>query len=228
MTMQQASRKYSDFADALARRALDKLIASTQSPSEYQAAMLELGHQLGGILRRQIPRGHQCLVVSTAEDADYLSTGVIESLEADHDTLAAVFWNNHYSINGSNIAPIVHHFIQPGFESAKAIIFVKSIISTSCVVRTNILSLLESVKADDIYIVAPVIYIDAEQALKAEFPASISERFRFVYFAVDEERTTTGNVVPGIGGQVYQLLGMADQPARTGYLPNLVKKRACL
>lgn len=190
--------------------------------------MLELGQQLGRIVGMQIPPEHQCLVVSTAEDADYLSTGVIESLEADHDTLAAVFWNHHYSVNGSNIAPIVHHFIQPGFESAKAIIFVKSIISTSCVVRTNILSLLESVKPDHIYVVAPVMYVDAEQALRSEFPASISDGFRFVYFAMDEERTTSGNVVPGIGGQVYQLLGMQDQPARIGYLPNLVKKRASL
>jgi hypothetical protein len=142
--MQHAGRKYSEFADDLAKQTLAKLIASVNSPLDYQGAMLELGKQLGRIVNERIPRVHKCLVVSTAEDADYLSNGVIESLEHDHETLAAVFWNNHYSVSDSNVAPIVHHFVQPGFESAKDVVFVKSIISTSCVVRTNILALLES------------------------------------------------------------------------------------
>ena len=45
----------------------------------------------------------------------------------------------------------------------------------------------------------------------------------FVTFAVDDYRTQTGEVRPGIGGPVYQLLGLEDQPARTGFMPQLVK-----
>jgi hypothetical protein len=72
------------------------------------------------------------------------------------------------------------------------------------------------------------MYFNAQESLCSEFPPHISNKFRFVFFAVDEDRTESGNVVPGIGGQVYQLLGMDDQPARTGYLPDLVKRLAAL
>ena len=41
---------------------------------------------------------------------------------------------------------------------------------------------------------------------------------------MDDERTVEGEVVPGIGGQVYELLGIDNQPVLTGYMPNLVKK----
>ncbi|MBK1654229.1 hypothetical protein [Allochromatium vinosum] len=226
--MQRNSRKYSDFADDLAKQTLEKLIASVNSPPDYQAAMLELGRQLGRVVGASIPHGRKCLIVSTAEDADYLASGVMESMQCEHEMLAAVFWNNHYSIYDASIAPIVHQFIQPGFEYADEIVVVKSIISTSCVIRTNILSLIESVSANNIYVVAPVIFFNAEDRLRSEFPTNISDKFRFVFFAVDEERTKAGNVIPGIGGQIYQLLGMHDQPARTGYLPNLVRRLACL
>lgn len=67
------------------------------------------------------------------------------------------------------------------------------------------------------------MYDGAEAALRAEFPPAISDLFAFVYFAVDYCRTQTGEVRPGIGGQVYQLLGLKDQPARTGFMPQLVK-----
>lgn len=226
--MKKNSRKYSDFANAAAIATLETLIASVGSPTEYQAAMRELGKQLGNIVGAEIPSDRRCLVVSTAEDADYLANGVMESLEHKHETLAAVFWNNHYSIKNSSVAPIVHQYIQPGFESADEVILIKSIISTSCVVRTNILFLIESINVSRIYVVAPVMYFNAQESLCSEFPPHISNKFRFVFFAVDEDRTESGNVVPGIGGQVYQLLGMDDQPARTGYLPDLVKRLAAL
>lgn len=35
-------------------------------------------------------------------------------------------------------------------------------------------------------------------------------------------RSTSGEVIPGIGGHVYQLLGLGDQPSRTGYMPTLI------
>jgi hypothetical protein len=217
------SREFASFADDAARNTLDRLLSSVGSPSEYRSAMTELGLQLGRIVAGKIPCARKCLVVSTAEDADYLSKGVIESLCRDHEALAAVFWNNHYSISNGSIAPVVHRYLQQGFESAEYLIVVKSIISTSCVVKTNLLSLIEKIHVKKIYVVAPVMYITAEESLCSEFPKQISDLFEFVYFAIDAFREETGEVRPGIGGQIYELLGIRDQPARTGFLPQLVR-----
>ena len=94
--MTAAPRKYSRFADDRARDELDRLLVSRDSPLHYQAAMTELGRQLGTIVCAAIPLPAKCLVASTAEDADFLSKGVMESLGHSHEVLAAVFWNNHY------------------------------------------------------------------------------------------------------------------------------------
>ena len=72
------------------------------------------------------------------------------------------------------------------------------------------------------------MYAKAEDALRSEFPSEISDLFEFVYLAQDSVRDETGEVKPGIGGQIYQLLGMKDQPARTGFMPKLVKQLAAI
>lgn len=222
--MTTVARTYSRFANDAARDQLNRLLVSRDSPQHYQAAMTELGRQLGDLVCEAIPSPAKCLVASTAEDADFLSTGVMESLGRTHVVMAAVFWNNHYSIPGGSIAPVIHQYLQPGFESADYLIVVKSIISSSCVVRTNLLALIEKIRVSKIFIVAPVVYVHAEQSLRAEFPAAVANLFEFVSYATDEVRDEfTGEVRPGIGGQVYQLLGLSDQPARTGFLPQLVK-----
>jgi hypothetical protein len=103
------------------------------------------------------------------------------------------------------------------------LVVVKSVISGSCVVRTNLLALLERVDVTKIYIVAPVVHKKAESTLINEFPPEVAAKFKFIYLAKDEERDSSGEVIPGIGGHVYQLLGLGDQPSRTGYVPSLVK-----
>jgi hypothetical protein len=222
------NRAYSRYANEVAIEALNNLLRFTSAPSEYRETMTNIGHYLGEILDQQIPSSSKCLVASTAEDADFLSKGVIDALSCHHNTLAAVFWNNHYSIPGASVAPVVHKFLQPGFEAADSLVVVKSVISGSCVVRTNILALIERLNVKKIYIVAPVMHIKAEQALRSEFPDEVSKLFEFVYLAQDSVRDESGEVKPGIGGQIYQLLGMKDQPARTSFMPNLVKQLAAI
>lgn len=220
-------REFSSLADEEARLALHALLKSAGSPDHYQQAMSRLGRHLGKIVNQFIPADHQCLVVSTAEDADYLSAGVMQSLQKAHKTLAAIFWNNYIKFDGGPIAPIVHKYLQPGYEKSEYLVVVKSIISTSCVVRTNMLALIDKIQAKKIYIVAPVIFRGSENTLRDEFPCDISEKFEFVYFAVDGIRdSVSGDIIPGIGGQIYQLLGMEDQPARAGYIPNMVRELA--
>lgn len=223
--MNIAGRTYSNFTNDIAKNALGKLLSVTSEPIEYQSTMKFLGQYLGNVLNEIMHDNAKCLVVSTAEDADYLASGVMESLNSKHETLAAVFWNNHYSIQGGSVAPIVHKYIQPGYELSNSLVVVKSIISGSCVVRTNILALIEKLDVEKIYIVAPVMHSKSECSLRDEFPEEISSKFEFVYLAQDKKREAlTGEVIPGIGGEIYQLLGLGNQPVKTGYMPNLVKK----
>lgn len=226
--MQNTERSYSTYAGELARKNLSLLLSSAKNPQVYQQAMTNLGQELGRFLAPSVPFGSKCLVVSTAEDADYLASGVRSSIIDSFDTKAVVFWNNHYALpTGVSVAPIVHRFMEKGYESADTLIVVKSVISGSCVVRTNILALIESVKAQRIYIVSPVMHTKSEENLRKEFPAEIADKFEFFYFAVDSAKdASTGEVKPGIGGQIYQLLGMKDQPSKVSFMPALVKKLA--
>lgn len=220
------NRSFSQYANDNAKAALQSLLKSDVDPREYQATMKQLGLMLGEILSPLIPNSAKCLVISTAEDADYLSRGVLSGLKNAHVTKTAVFWNNHYSLeNGTSVAPIVHKFLEPGYEKANQLVVVKSVISGSCVVRTNLLEVIEQVKAKTIYIVSPVMHKNSEASLKSEFPSSISKKFKFIYFAQDSVKDpSTGEIVPGIGGEVYPKLGLESQPVKTGFIPELVKE----
>ena len=69
------------------------------------------------------------------------------------------------------------------------------------------------------------MHTDAEKNLKSEFPSAITEKFKYIYFAMDDERQSNGNLVPGIGGNVYQRLGFKDQDDKNKFIPKLVKER---
>ncbi|KPB29841.1 Uncharacterized protein AC516_3911 [Pseudomonas amygdali pv. sesami] len=66
---------------------------------------------------------------------------------------------------------------------------------------------------------------ESEQALREEFSAAVADKFVFVYFVKDSLKEE-GVIVPGIGGEIYGLLGLADQPARMGFMPQLVRQLA--
>lgn len=223
-------RQYSPFATPTIKQHLQGLLDTTNNPTAYQKHMYRLGELLCMSILTQLK--HEVLVVSTAEDADYLQAGVQSELEKAHiNYKLAIFWNNHYQLqNGKSVAPIVHKYIEPNYNTAKTMIIVKSIMSGSCVVRTNLLELLETAKTvEKIYILSPVMYKNAEYSLKAEFPTSIADKFEFIYFAMDTMRDEhTGEVIPGIGGQVYQLLGLQNQPVFIGYIPKVVETRLAL
>ena len=53
----------------------------------------------------------------------------------------------------------------------------------------------------------------------------IYDKFQFFYFAKDDERTSEGEVIPGIGGMVYDRLGFKGQDDKNSYVPEMVKKR---
>jgi hypothetical protein len=66
----------------------------------------------------------------------------------------------------------------------------------------------------------------AEDRLSREFPAEIAKKFAFVHFATDSQKSADGEeVIPGIGGSVYELLGFGDSKAKNKYVPNIVRER---
>lgn len=220
-------RTYSKFADARAKHLLSSLLQFADNPTQYRAVMKSLGILLGEHVSSKLSSNEPILVASTAEDADYLASGVIKSLtcKTSSEIFSAVFWNNHYQLpnNKGSLAPIVHEFLETGYRSAKILVIVKSVISGSCVVRTNLLHLLTNVNFEKIFVVSPVIHSKSIQNLNNEFPKSVSNKFTYLYFAQDADKDySTGEVKPGIGGQIYQLLGLGAQPVAISFIPQLV------
>jgi hypothetical protein len=224
------TRKYSSSINIDVRRSLDALADRRTAVPDYQAAMLALGQELGaGILGRVHSPDAKIYLACTAEDADFLATGILESLEAKgFNPNLACFWNQRtipFEVSDIQIAPIIKKYKEPFDGQIDILIVVKSIISGACVVKTNLKNLVQDITPEVIMIAAPVIYAGAEERLKDEFDRSVYEKFDFLYFAKDDERKADGEVVPGIGGMVYDRLGFDDQDDKNRYMPRIVEKR---
>lgn len=76
-----------------------------------------------------------------------------------------------------------------------------------------------------IFIIAPVMYKDAEYNLCMDFPQNISSKFKFLTFAVDDEINDHKEIIPGIGGMVYPRLGLGNESEKNSYIPEIVKLR---
>lgn len=225
------SRIYTPIATIEAQKQLDRLLESIGTPEVYKSTMTKLGRLLAESVLSNFNEASckSAIVVSTAEDADFLQYGVSTVLKNHKiNTKLAVFWNHHYQLPSKNsVAPILHSFIEPNYEEMQSVIIVKSVMSGSCVVRTNLIAMLDKIKnVENIFILSPVAHKDSRRKLKAEFPEEISSKFKFVFFAEDDVKNDKGEVIPGIGGQIYDLLGLENQPALTGYIPKVVKELA--
>jgi len=224
------TRAYSQFLRDKDEALLSSLIDLHSTPSLYRECMYQLGESLGKTVLDKIKdRKTGAYLACTVEDADFLAKGILNKLE---ESLASVklacFWNQRFApfeLSNLQVAPIVKRYLEPTSAKIDSLIVVKSIISGACVVRTNLLDTIERVTPDKIFIVAPVILKGAEDRLKEGFPASVYEKFCFIYLAEDDERTSEGVVVPGIGGMVYTRLGFGSQEDKNHHIPNLVKQR---
>lgn len=219
--------KYSDRADI--KSTLNTLIAPDVAVDDYQKAMYQLGLILADELRPNLDPNASYCIASTAEDADFLSKGILEGLKDSVSTMKlACFWNYHSSPlpGGESTAPIIRKFIETGAESCDHLIIAKSVISGSCVVKTNITSLIETMTPNQIYVVAPVMHTDAQSKLRKEFPEQVADKFQFETLAIDSIRDSeTHEVVPGIGGDVYQHLGFMSQKHKNQFTPSVVTQR---
>ncbi|MEL6940027.1 MAG: hypothetical protein AAFO84_12620 [Cyanobacteria bacterium J06598_1] len=224
------TRTYSNFNTDLSKEQLALIADKSTSPTDYKTAMTLLGEHLGQVIAEKVENSSASLCLAcTVEDADYLAAGVLNPLEQHFQAVSlACFWNERFSpfdVSGLKAAPIIREYKEPTATAVTHLVILKSVISSGCVVRTNITNLIQVINPESILIAAPVIYAGAEERLAADFSASVHERFQFIYLAEDDERSLEGEVIPGIGGMVYERLGFSGQEEKNKYVPNLVKAR---
>lgn len=197
------------------------------SVERYRNAFYHLGKTLGGILNCKTSGKYgDTMLACASEDADWLVHGVLETLSQKTVSLA-VFWNERITLDSNTrleYSPIVKSYIEP-ISNCQTLIAVKSIISTSCVVKTQLSRLIDEMDPQRVYIVAPVMYKDAEKSLRNKFPVSVAEKFEFITLAIDTEKDGNQNIVPGVGGMLYPKLGLGDSHDKNKYMPELVKNR---
>lgn len=218
------SRRYSTYLTNASKENLALLVKDSTNHNTYSNAMYLLGKELGNVLSAKIDRTQRVCVACSVEDTDFLAKGIIEILTNNLiDVSLACFWNRRQP--NLSIAPILRKYQEPNVNNAKILIVVKSVISSACVVKTNLTNLIQKIEPDIIFVVAPVIYKDAPLSLRQEFPEYISNKFQYIYFAEDSIKRENGELCPGIGGNVYQRLGFKDQDDKNRTTPNLVKER---
>lgn len=212
------------------RKSLDALADKTTGVEAYRNAFETLGVELGRILAQKVGDvlAKETMLVCASEDADWLAKGV-ENGFGKGELPVSIYWSTRNTVyqseNGEKIeiSPIVKAYEEP-IAKCRLLVIVKSIISSSCVVKTQLTRLIDRIHPEMIVIMAPVMYKDAQPNLLKEFPEEISNKFHFLQFAVDEDRQ--GNeVIPGIGGMVYPRLGLGDINKKNQYIPHMVRMR---
>jgi hypothetical protein len=209
---------------------LNTLVDLETRPPEYAKAFYQLGGALSDHIwnSKSLSANTRITLACSSEDADWLSKGILDHLEQHAVKInLAVFWNNRadaFENKDYPIAPIIKTYIEP-IDNIDVLIICKSIINTSCVVRTNLTYLIEKINPEKIFITSPVLFDKAIPNLKSEFPESVSRKFEFFYFATDNEVTQSGEVIPGIGGSVYNRLGLINADQKNKYIPGIVKER---
>ena len=221
-------RTWTTFAesDPEACAVLTKLPELSGKPGEYRSAMEELGKHLGTCIHRELPSGTRDVrVVCTVEDADFLANGVIQKLEENGlKTYLLCLWNKSIKEHGISISPVLKTYQEEKGQHSPVLVVVKSIISGACVVKTNITRAVSISNPERVFVVSPVMLKGAEDKLSAVFPKRISNKFEYIHFATDTDKVGN-NVVPGIGGSVYELLGLGDSSTKNKYMPQIVKDR---
>ncbi|NWK96948.1 hypothetical protein DM806_14995 [Sphingobium lactosutens] len=192
--------------------------------------MRAVGHELGRCFARDVGvSGKNVYLAVTVEDADYLAAGIAAALvEAGAKIAVACFWNTRKKAGGYkwlDVATIVNEYREPMPEHLEHLVVVKSIISGACVVKTNLMHLLETAQPEQIDIMAPVVLEGAEDRLASEFDPDTVSKFRYWLLAKDDTKDDTGNVVPGIGGEVYGRLGFDGQQGKNAHFPEFIKER---
>jgi hypothetical protein len=210
-------RKYTKLSinNNLIQKLLADISKDNTTINKYRDAMIEIGHHIGKDIAQKKPENVKNLYLAcTVEDADFLAKGIIselESLNIFQSISIACFWNKRLKIENMSTAPILRKYKEPLVLNEKyTLVILKSIISGSCVVRVNLRHLINEMNSENIIIAAPVMYEKAQANLNHEFDSTITNKFDYLTYAIDDE-IIDGNVIPGIGGSIYERLGFGNQ-----------------
>ncbi|WP_295539166.1 hypothetical protein [uncultured Pseudacidovorax sp.] len=225
------AREYTAIAnrDAEARRLVDEVADPGVDVSSYRELMRRMGRKLAQAIVPQIHTSvaGDVFVVCTVEDADFLARGVIDELsdaQMGSRVRLICLWNEKVREGAVSLSPIIKQYKEQSQAGAAAFIVVKSIISGACVVKTNLTRALSYQNPAQVFVASPVLLSGAQERLAAEFPPEISAKFEYVWFATDSDKQGE-NVLPGIGGSVYERLGFGDECEKNKYVPEIVKER---
>lgn len=228
------SRDFSQFASAdPAVKSLLEVLASPETHSDaYRNAMYELGqHLASGVMKEAgdiTSDDKDVCVVCTVEDADFLAKGVLNGLLSGGIPSTRLhlqcFWNEKVRDEKISLSPISRQYVEEFKSKNLTYVIVKSIISGACVVKTNLTRALSTRPDADVFVASPVLLDGAQTRLGEEFPHQISDRFKYVWFATDYEKKGE-DVIPGIGGSVYERLSLGDEHQKNKYVPSIVKAR---
>ncbi|MEL6489823.1 MAG: hypothetical protein AAFQ95_07650, partial [Cyanobacteria bacterium J06621_3] len=189
------TRTHSTFNTDVSRAQLARLADKETTPDAYKEAMTLLGERLGEVVSSKVEDDSSSLYLAcTVEDADYLAKGMLVPLKKSLQSVSlACFWNERFSpfdVQGLKASPIIRKYTEPQDKAINHLVIVKSIISSGCVVKTNLTDLIQTINPQTIFIVAPVIYTGVQERLAAEFEASVYEKFQFIYLAEDADGAT--------------------------------------
>lgn len=228
MTDGRSMTKFGLAAGAATEAALREIALTDTGVDRYRDVMHALGRTLGNCFCANVNVAAETVYVAmTVEDADFLGDGFLEAL-AEHgadDLRIACFWNRRAKTFGIDVAPIVQEYRDPYPEHIDHLVILKSIISGGCVVKTNLMHILDDAEPERIHVVSPVMMEWARDNLTHDFSEDIVDRFEFMALAVDNKLGPDGAAIPGIGGEVYERLGLGSQVEKNKRLPNLVRER---
>ena len=212
----QPTHEFTALADDEVKASLAQL--QKASVSSYRSTMHKLGVALA--VRSKLPKAKITAVVTTPEDADFLTTGF---LEAASRARLVCYWTERSASPLGDVATVVQQYVEPGLpKHVDTVVVLKSIVSSGCIVRTHLEQFLEAAQPRRIVIAAPVMLKGADVELRRQFPKKVAALLEFVTFAVDAEKH--GNVVvPGVGGMVEARLGLKTRRPR--FIPSLVEQR---
>ena len=168
--------------ETVIKASLEALANKNTNVEEYRRAFRVLGEELGKVLAYEYKStpAARTMLVCASEDADWLATGV-ESGFGKGELKKSVYWSSrevvHINEDGSKveISPIEKAYEEP-IEDCELLVIVKSIISTSCVVKTQLTRLIGKISPRQIAILAPVMYKDGIPNLMSEFPEKINRK----------------------------------------------------
>lgn len=213
-----------------AREALAVVQSKSTSVLGYRDAMRQLGAYLGtALVGSAIRKGEVVCLGMTVEDADFLGTGALKSLEqAGVKVSIACLWNdrgNAFDLDWADMAPVVQEYREPVPAKVDHLVVLKSVISGACVVRSNLEHLFDDIQPARVHIASPVMLEGAELRLERGFSKELAGKFEYWTFEIDTVRTAEGEIIPGIGGEIYDRLGLGTQQSKNAFVPELVKQR---